>query len=245
MTVNRLNETQLDALRQYDAPTISNALEMMGFRDHDRNAGIMSPRIKSIFPHLPPMVGYAATFLSETSQPPRGRLQIERQQYWQYVMSVPGPRVSVGQDIGPSPASGSLWGEVQANIHIALGCRGLVLEGAVRDLPPMEALRYPCFAREVVVGHSFAHFVDFGQTVRVGDVMVSSGDLVFADLHGVLIIPHEASPRLAEACRRIVEIERPLIVVCQDRANFTLERLVSAYNTFKQDYPEAREQEDA
>lgn len=239
-----LTEAQLEALKKYDAPTISNALELLGFREQDRNAGIMASRIRPIFPHLPPMVGYAATFLCETSQPPRGKLQVSREEYWRYVLSVPEPRVSVGQDIGPTPAAGSVWGEIQANIHVALGCQGLVIEGAVRDLTPLEALAYPCFAREVTVGHSYAHFVDFGQTVRVGDVLVHSGDLIFADLHGVLVIPHEAAPLIEAACRRIVDIERPLLAVCKDRANFSLERLIAAYNTFKQEYPEARPQKE-
>ncbi len=236
--------TQIEALKKYDAPTVSNALELLGFRELDRNAGIMSSRIRSIFPHLPPLVGYAATFLCETRQRPRGKLRVEREDYWRYILTLPEPRVSVGQDIDPSPAVGSLWGEVQANVHLALGCKGVVLEGAVRDLTPLELLQYPCFAREVVVGHSYAHFVDFGQTVRVGDVLVHSGDLIFADMHGVLVVPIEAVPSLEDACRQIVEMERPLIAVCQDRENFTLERLVAAYNTFKQEYPEAKAQKE-
>lgn len=242
MVKHLLSDTQLETLKKYDAPTVSNALELLGFRELDRNAGIMSARIRSLFPQLPSLVGYAATFLCETSQRPRGKLQVEREDYWRYILTLPEPRVSVGQDIGPTPSAGSLWGEVQANIHLALGCKGVVLEGAVRDLAPLEALKYPCFAREVVVGHSYAHFVDFGQTVRVGNVLVHSGDLIFADMHGVLVIPDEAAPRVAEACQRIVEMERPLIAVCQDRKNFTLERLLAAYRTFKQEYPEAKMQ---
>lgn len=232
-----LTAAQIEALKSFDAPTVSNALELLGFRDDDRNAGIMSPRIRSMFPHLPPLVGYAATLLFETRQPARGRLQIQREDYWRYILTVPEPRVSVGQDIDPAPAAGSLWGEVQANIHKALGCIGVVLEGAIRDLAPLEAMQYASFAREVVVGHSYAHVIDFGQAVEVGDVLVHSGDLIFADRHGALVIPHEAAPRVAEACQRIVDMERPLIAVCQDRANFTLERLIEAYRKFKEEYP--------
>jgi regulator of RNase E activity RraA len=237
-----LTAGQIQELQQFDAPTISNALELLGFRAQDRNAGIMSSRIQAKFPNLPPLVGYAATLLFETRQPTRGKLHVEREDYWRYILTVPGPRVSVGQDIDPAPAAGSLWGEVQGNIHRALGCAGAVLEGAVRDLPPLEALRYPVFAREVVVGHSWAHIVDFGLPVEVGGVTVYSGDLIFGDQHGVLVIPHEAAPNLAAACHQIIELEKPLIAVCQDQANFTLERLIGAYEKFSKDYPEAKTQ---
>lgn len=237
-----LTAAQIDELKQFDAPTISNALEMLGYRDPDRNAGIMAARITSMFPNLPPMIGYAATLVFETRQPARGKLQSQREDYWRYVITVPGPRVSVGQDIDPAPAAGSLWGEVQGNVHRALGCIGVVLEGAVRDLPPLEALGYPVFAREVVVGHSWAHIIDYGLPVDVGGVTVRSGDLIFADRHGVLVVPHAAAPQLAAACHTIVELERPLIAVCQDAENFTIERLVEAYKVFSQSYPEAKNQ---
>lgn len=237
-----LTAGQIEALQQYDAPTVSNALELLGFRAHDRNAGVMSSRIRAQFPAMPPMIGYAATLLFETRQPARGKLSVKRDDYWRYVLTVPAPRVTVGQDIDPPPAAGSLWGEVQGNVHRALGCVGVVLEGAVRDLPPLEALNYPVFAREVVVGHSWAHIIDYGLPVEVGGVTVRSGDLVFGDRHGVLVIPHEAAPLVADACRQIVEMERPLIAVCQDAEHFTLDRLIEAYAEFSKSYPEAKPQ---
>lgn len=238
-----LTTDQLDELKAFDTPTVSNALELLGFREQNRNDGIMHPRIRSMFPQMPPMVGYAATLLFETRQPPRGKFQVAREDYWRYVLAAPKPTVTVGQDIDPAPAAGSLWGEVQGNIHRALGCVGVVLEGAVRDLDPLEALRYPAFAREVVVGHSWAHIIDFGLPVTVGDVLVHPGDLIHADRHGVLVIPHEAAPQVAAACRTIVEVERPLIAVCQDQANFSIEWLISAYSEFNKTYPSARPQD--
>lgn len=234
-----LTAAQLEELRQFDAPTISNALELIGFREQDRNDGIMSSRIKAQFPQMPPMIGYATTLIFEARQPARGKLHVERADYWRYVLSVPGPRVTVGQDIDPAPAAGSLWGEVQASIHQALGCVGVVLEGGVRDLPPLEVMGYPAFAREVVVGHSWAHIIDYDLPVEVGDVLVRSGDLIFGDMHGVLVIPHAAAPKLADACRQIIAMERPVIEVCRNREHFTLERLIDAYDAFKRGYPES------
>jgi 4-hydroxy-4-methyl-2-oxoglutarate aldolase len=234
-----LTLAHLEALKEFDTPTVANALELVD-PGWDRMSGLMAPRIRALFPEKQPLVGYASTLLFSTRQPaPTKKLQADWPDYWRYVLSVPEPRVSVGQDLDPAPASGSLWGEVQTNIHMALGCVGAILEGAMRDLGPLQALDFGCFARDVVVGHAHAHLVDFGHTVEVGGVLVRSGDLIHADLHGVLVIPRTAAPQLAEACRRIVELERPLIAVCQDRAHFTLDYLIRAYEQFEREYPVA------
>jgi 4-hydroxy-4-methyl-2-oxoglutarate aldolase len=230
-----LSPAQIEELTEFDTPTMANALELI--RPWDRRSGIMSPRIRAMFPEMKTLVGYASTFLFTTRSLAHGKLYADWQDYWRYVVTVPEPRVSVGQDIDPAPAGGSLWGEVQANIHMALGCKGVILEGAVRDLAPVRALGYPVFAREVAVGHCHAHFIDFGHPVEVGDVVVNPGDLVCADGHGVIIIPYDAAPRLAEMCRKIIDVEKPLIAVCKDRRNFSIERLVEAYDQFMKEYP--------
>src|SRR5439155_19731486 len=141
----------------------------------------MAPRIHAMFPQLPPLVGYACTFLFSTRHPPQGKLYADREDYWRYILTMPEPRLAIGQDIDPSPAAGAIWGEVQTSIHLALGCQGVILEGAIRDLEPLEALRYPSFAREVVVGHAYSHLVDFGHPIEVGEVLVQPGDLIHAD----------------------------------------------------------------
>ena len=231
-----LSPEQLDELCQFDSPTVANALELLN-PAWDRTAGLMAPHVRAIFPELRPVAGYACTVLYETRVPAHGRLYSDWQDYWRYVLSVPGPRMAVCQNISSRPGEGSLWGEVQANIHRALGCVGAVVEGSVRDLDGMRTVGFACFAREVVVGHGYAHLVEFGHTVEVGGVLVKSGDLIYADKHGVIIVPHEFAPRLAGMCRKIVEIEQPLIATCKDREHFTLDRLIAAFERFSREYP--------
>lgn len=233
-----LSPAQIEELREFDTPTIANAIELID-PSWDRVSGIMEPRIRSLFPEKKPLVGYATTLLSETRHPATSKkFYVNNEDYWRHILTVPEPRVSVCQDISPPPSLGSLWGEVQANIHMALGCVGAILEGGVRDLDPIQRLDYPCFAREVNVGHAYGHIVDCGHPVEVGGVVVCSGDLIHADLHGVIVIPNEAAPQLAEHCRRIFEMERPVIELCSDHENFTLEQLIETYEQFAQEYPE-------
>jgi 4-hydroxy-4-methyl-2-oxoglutarate aldolase len=229
---------QIEELRQFTAPTIANALELLG--SWDRFSGLMAPRIRALFPEMKPIVGYACTSLLSARHPAQGKMYADWPDYWRYVTSVPEPRISVGQDIDPAPSVGSIWGEVQANIHQALGCVGAVVEGAMRDLDEMQALRFPCFARDVVISHGYAHFVDFGNSVEVGGVVVRSGDLIHADRHGVMLIPHDAAPHLAVLCRKIVDAESRLLTVVKDRRSFSVDRLTQAFNRFMEEYPVER-----
>ena len=57
----------LKQLGSYDTPTICNAVELFGLRSQD--AGYMNDRIKSLFPDLPPIVGYAATATMRCAAP--------------------------------------------------------------------------------------------------------------------------------------------------------------------------------
>jgi 4-hydroxy-4-methyl-2-oxoglutarate aldolase len=231
-----LSSQQVERLARFDCPTIANALELLD-PGWDRVSGLLAPRIRAVFPDMPTVVGYACTVLYETRFPAREPWYADWPDYWAYVTGVPGPRIAVCQNTSARPGEGSLWGEVQANIHRALGCVGAVVEGSVRDLDGMRGVGFPCFAREVVVGHGFAHLVEFGHPVEVGDVLVRSGDLVCADKHGVIVVPPQHAPGLADACGKIVEAEKPLIAVCQDRADFSVGKLAAAFERFGREYP--------
>lgn len=230
-----LSAAQIQELKEFDTPTVSNAVELLGPWEHP--PGVMGPHIRQQICGSERLVGYACTLRYATRHPAEGKPIADWPDYWRDILTVPGPRVSVGQDVDPAPAAGALWGEVQANIHVALGCVGAVIEGAIRDLDGMELLGYPCFAREVVVGHAYAHLIDFGHPVEVGGVTVRPGDLIHADRHGVMVIPTEVAPSLAGVCRKILESEKPLIAFCQDPVDFSVEGLIEAYDRFSDEYP--------
>ena len=101
----------------------------------------------------------------------------------------PKPRVIVLQDADHEPGLGAFVGEIHATIGLALNCVGCVTNGAVRDLPAVEATGFQLFARHVSVSHAYAHITEFGEPVEIDGLKISSGDLLFGDLHGVLSIP--------------------------------------------------------
>ena len=87
--------------------------------------------------------------------------------------ALPRRSVAVIQDLDQRPV-GSLWGDVNANTHRALGVQGVVTSGGVRDLDGVHKMGFFFFARDILVSHAYVHMVDFGTAVEVGGVTVRS-----------------------------------------------------------------------
>lgn len=218
-----LSREQLDALRRLDSCTVSNAIERFNVRL--RNEGFADSSIRCLFERLPPMVGYAATVRIRCSgPPPSGHKYFDRTDWWDHLLAIPEPRVVVIQDLDATPGLGSIIGEVHATILRALGCVGAVTNSAVRDLPPVEALGFSCFAAHVVVSHAYVHIVDFGGSVEVGGLQVRPGDLLHGDRHGVISVPLEIAAEIPAAATEILEREQRVIKLCNS-PDFSIDKL--------------------
>lgn len=224
---------QLARLRQISSPTLANAIET--FDRRPRNAGFMSGAIVCRFPDLGVMVGHAVTALIRAEQAPVEGHRADVFAWWEQILSVPAPRVLVMQDLDAPPGLGAFWGEVQANVHRALGCVGVVTDGAVRDLPEAQALGFHFFSAHVSVSHAYVHLVDFGLPVKVGGLAVRPGDLIHADRHGVLAVPPELVAELPDAAARLEARERKMIRACQGEG-VSLEALKAAWREFRAGY---------
>jgi len=111
----------------------------------------------------------------------------------------PGRKSSSMEDLSRLAALGSLWGEVTANTHRALGCVGAIVDGAIRDVDEMTNAGFKALARRLCVGHLFARPVAWGIDVRVFGVDISPGFLIHADKHGFLAIHPDDEEGLPEA----------------------------------------------
>ena len=152
------------------------------------------------------------------------RCYYDRMDWWNYVASLPEPRVMVLQDTDPKPGIGAFVGEIHATIGLALKCVGCVTNGAVRDLPAAAAMGFHLFAGNVSVSHSYAHIIEFGEPVEIDGLKISPGDLIHGDRHGVLTIPLSIAAKIPEEASKVLEDERELIKFCRSR-QFTLEGL--------------------
>jgi regulator of RNase E activity RraA len=217
-----LSHNQLEVLRRYDTCTLSNAIELLNLRP--RNEGFITGTATCRFPCLPAVLGYAVTGRIHAAMPPvKGRCYFEHTDWWRYLASVPAPQIVVIQDVDSTPGSGALVGEAHARISQALGSVAYVTNGAVRDLPAIEAIGFQLFSGNVSVSHGYAHIVDFGSPVQIGGLRISSGDLLHGDLHGVHLIPLDAASQLERAAEEVLRGDRDIAALTETK--FSMERL--------------------
>ena len=217
-----LTAEQLETLRKIPSCAVANAIET--FDIMPRNEGFMLPQVRSIFPDMPHMIGYAVTAVIGAQMPPSKNMNVSRLDWVDAIMSVPEPRVLVMKDIDYPNVVGSFWGEVQANIHKALGCVGTITDGGVRDLDEMRALGFNAFATDVLVSHAYVHLIEIGVPVTVGGMDVDMGDIVLGDKHGVVGIPMDIATDLPAAVKRVEDREQEMIGLCQ-APDFTVDKL--------------------
>jgi regulator of RNase E activity RraA len=221
-----LTPEQLEILRRLDACTLANAIER--FHERLRNEGFTDNSVHCQFPHLRPMLGYAATVKVRGSAPPiASNNYSDRTDWWDYILSLPAPRLVVIQDVATKVGLGSLLGAVHVNILRALDCAGAVTNGAVRDLPAAEKLGFQLFAGSISVSHAYVHIVEFGIPVEIGGLKIQSGDLLHGDLHGVQSIPSSIAGKIPRAAAEIIAREQELITLCQSK-DFSIEKLRAA-----------------
>jgi len=177
-------------------------------------------------------VGYAVPCVIRAEAGPIEGHRASTYGWWDFVLSIPAPRVIVVHDLDDPRGQGAQWGEVQANIHRALGCVGVVTDGSVRDLDEVRALGFQFCAAHVSVSHANVHMVDFGIPVKVGGLWIKPGDLIHGDQHGVCTIPPEIAPKIPEAIAKVEADEREIIKVCQS-PGFTADKLKELFKRIR------------
>jgi 4-hydroxy-4-methyl-2-oxoglutarate aldolase len=95
----------------------------------------------------------------------------------------------------------SLFGDIVGAACKRNGLVGAVTDSGCRDIAGMESLKFPVFARSAVPygPGSAIHPVAANEPVECGGVTVRPGDLVAADLDGIVVIPREKAVELAKA----------------------------------------------
>jgi 4-hydroxy-4-methyl-2-oxoglutarate aldolase len=98
----------------------------------------------------------------------------------------------------------ALWGELLSTAATSRGSRGAVIDGLTRDSNKVVEMRFPTFVRgySPLDSKGRIEVVAHGEPIRCGGVPVSTGDIVFGDRDGVVIVPRDA---VAEVLRKAAE----------------------------------------
>jgi len=192
-----LTKDQIEFLQSMDTPTVCNVVEMVA--PERRGHGYTAKHLFCPFPDLPPIVGFARTVTAKAKEKVAlGSYMDKRMDYLDYIAAEPRPTVCVIEDLDDDVGYGAFWGEVQSNIHKALGCLGVVTNGSIRDIP-MIAPGFQMLAGSLSPSHAYSHVEDFGISVTVHGMKVNPGDLIHADQQGAVVVPVEIIPKMKAA----------------------------------------------
>lgn len=103
----------------------------------------------------------------------------------------------------------ALWGELLSTASRNTGCVGAIVDGAARDIVKMKAMGFPVFARATSVYDSLhrQRVIDLDVPVEIAGVRFCPGDLVFADIDGIVVVPQAVEAEVLERAWNKVHAE--------------------------------------
>jgi len=217
-----LSPEELEALATLSSSAISNAIETFDVRRRDM--GYMGKTVINRLPKPKSMVGYAVTMRSSLTPPVIGDSYPDRSDWWEKMATFPNPKILVIEDIEEYKGKGALAGATHASIFKALGCVGIVTDGALRDLKEMEEMGLHIFSGSVSPSHAYAHLVDVDVPVTVGGLTIRSGDLLHGDQYGIVSIPTKISHKVSARALNILKHKARIRDFCT-APEFSLEKL--------------------
>jgi len=105
------------ALKKISSPSVANGIETFNVRP--RSQGFMSSEIRTLFPELGPLVGYAVTALIRAEPAPSDGHRASTFGWWDYVRSIPAPRVVVVHDLDEVRALGFQFAAAHVSVSHA------------------------------------------------------------------------------------------------------------------------------
>ena len=213
--MSSVSKDEFAFLQSIDTPTVCNLIEIVV--PARRGSGYTVRHLHCPFPDLPPMVGFAKTVTIRSKDAfgmgDAGYMQ-RRLDYLDYVAAAPRPSIMLIEDLDDEVGYGAFWGEVQTNVHKALGCLGTVTNGSIRDIP-MIAPGFQMLAGSIVPSHAYVHVVEYGVDVDIHGMKAKSGDLIHADRHGAVVVPADQIGAMKTALDGLAAREAKIIAAAR------------------------------
>lgn len=109
-------------------------------------------------------------------------------------------------DVGGAPVA--VWGELASWSSLQAGVRGIVIDGAVRDIDDIRELGFPAFSRTVApCAGEPKGYGGIGIEITVGGQRVRTGDWIVGDESGIVVVPKEMAVEVANRAIDVHERE--------------------------------------
>jgi len=106
---------------------------------------------------------------------------------------------------GMGPA---VWGELATHSAIQKRLGGVVIDGAIRDVPEIVTLKFPAYSRLITpTAGEPRGFGEIGIPIRIGGVSIFTGDWLVGDEDGIVVIPQKKAVEIANRAMDVLERE--------------------------------------
>jgi 4-hydroxy-4-methyl-2-oxoglutarate aldolase len=209
--VDRYGADYLDRLaKNLYSSVLSDILDEAGYRHQ-----VMRHEIRPLYPHAT-VVGRAATMLAvEVAKLPAEPYKL----LLELLDGLKPGEVVVGAVQARTGAA--IWGELLSTHTRAKGGRGAVFDGLSRDSWGIVEMKFPVFATGLSPADSKGRLevVSIRETIPVGGVSVSDGDLIVADSDGCVVVPAAIEDEIVASAMEKVSGEDTMRDVLQKGAN--------------------------
>lgn len=180
---------------------VSDVLDQLGYRDQ-----AMSADIRPVWAGAR-LVGRAHTVLStDVYALPAAPYEMEIRA----IDSVPANHVLVAATNKSTRTC--LWGELLSTATRVRGGRGAVIDGHTRDVAKIMNMAFPVFASGIrpVDSAGRGKIIAYGEPVVCGGVLVHEGEIVIADIDGIVVIPRAVEAEAIAQARAKVASENEM-----------------------------------
>src|SRR5947207_3634782 len=152
------------------------------------------------------LAGYAFTARGRPHRgTPRDRDQTLRR-FLGMLGAVPADSVLV---LATNDSVAAHFGELSAEWFRTRRVRGAVVDGGTRDAATLARIRFPTFVRYRSPQDSVPRWrvSDWGQPLVIGGVRIALGDVIVADLDGIVVVPRRVAHEVVARCEKLVTAE--------------------------------------
>ena len=106
----------------------------------------------------------------------------------------------------------TLWGIVMTATAVGLGVKGAVIDGGIRDTHQIMEKDFPVFYKHRSPNGSLGRclITHYQIPIKIGDVVIKPGDVVLADIDGVVIVPRDIAHEVIVRAEEIKANEKKI-----------------------------------